>query len=356
MKGSFRFLLLYDVAEAIRLDELRRTLGAPPPGRGPSFRHPMPDYARFGEPPVVEPLEPFQLESGESLDARMHYYPYGVVSLELGYSFDLDWPDLVRLSGRWVGSAEIERQASGAVRRLLDQVRTALVKPNENQLLEDYYIVQLDPMDGLSAADLVSRYGREIAQIVRGETAILSDDERNEILQGRISYYPNDVLIAGWNAAVLYDTEEGARPTIQLLEYTNVQLLEFRHYDELLTKVLEGVYDRLEQRRGFLRRWRLIAEAERLNTIRLDVRELTERLDNSIKFLSDMFSARLYRLAAAKIGVPDYRRLVDDKLETAADLYHSMVDEFQHSRAFALELMVVIILVIELVWIFRGKA
>ncbi len=96
-------------------------------------------------------------------------------------------------------------------------------------------------------------------------------------------------------------------------------------------------------------------EAERLNTIRLDVRELAERLDNSIKFLSDMFQARLYRLAAAKIGVTDYRRLVDDKLATAADLYHSMVDEFHHGRAFVLELMVVVILVIELVYLFRGK-
>jgi hypothetical protein len=46
---------------------------------------------------------------------------------------------------------------------------------------------------------------------------------------------------------------------------------------------------------------------------------------NSIKFLSDMVSARVYRLAAAKIGVPDYRKLVDDKLETAADLYGSMM-------------------------------
>ena len=37
-----------------------------------------------------------------------------------------------------------------------------------------------------------------------------------------------------------------------------------------------------------------------LNTIRLDVMELTEKVDNAIKFLSDMFYARLYGLAAAK--------------------------------------------------------
>jgi hypothetical protein len=32
-----------------------------------------------------------------------------------------------------------------------------------------------------------------------------------------------------------------------------------------------------------------------------------------------------------------------------------MVDQVNQSRAFVLELMVVVILIIELVWIFRGK-
>jgi uncharacterized Rmd1/YagE family protein len=68
-----------------------------------------------------------------------------------------------------------------------------------------------------------------------------------------------------------------------------------------------------------------------------------------------MFSARLYKLAAAKVGVPDYKDLVTQKLQTAEDLYRFMVDQFNQSRAFVLELMVVIILVIELAFLFGGK-
>jgi hypothetical protein len=68
-----------------------------------------------------------------------------------------------------------------------------------------------------------------------------------------------------------------------------------------------------------------------------------------------MFSARLYKLAAAKVGVPDYKDLVKEKLQTAEDLYRFMVDQFNQSRAFVLELMVVVILIIELVYFFRGK-
>ena len=81
---------------------------------------------------------------------------------------------------------------------------------------------------------------------------------------------------------------------------------------------------------------------------------MPERADNAIKFLSDMFSARLYKVAASKIGVPDYKDLVTQKIHTAEELYHFMVDQFNQSRAFVLELMVVIILVVELVYFFRG--
>jgi uncharacterized Rmd1/YagE family protein len=60
------------------------------------------------------------------------------------------------------------------------------------------------------------------------------------------------------------------------------------------------------------------------------------------------------KLAALKVGVPDYKELVTRKVRTAEELYRFMVDQFNQSRAFFLEVTVVIILVIELVYLFRG--
>jgi hypothetical protein len=212
-----------------------------------------------------------------------------------------------------------------------------------------------DNQNLIRAATLIDSCGDYIAQIVRGEPACFSAAERAEILESRMSYCETDLLVVGWTAAVVYDTPEGAAPTIQLLEYANTQLLEFRHYDARLTRLLSDVYGTLDRGSGFLARWRLAREAERLNTMRLEVRELTERMDNSIKFLSDMFAARLYRMAAIKIGVPDYRNLVEQKLQSAGELYAFMMNRFYQGRAFLLELMIVIILIIDLVFLFRGK-
>jgi hypothetical protein len=141
-----------------------------------------------------------------------------------------------------------------------------------------------------------------------------------------------------------------------LLEYANSQLLEFRHYDELLTGVLAEVYDLFATKRGRFARWRLARRARELHRVLLDIGELTEHADNAIKFLSDMFAARLYRLAAAKVGVPDYKNLVAGKLKTAEELHQDMTEQFNESRAFFLEVVVVLILLIELYYAFRGKA
>lgn len=168
---------------------------------------------------------------------------------------------------------------------------------------------------------MLATNGAQIAQIVRGESQPLGDAERNKALQSSMSYYPNDLLVAGWVAALVCDTPDGAEPTIQLLEYANTQLLEFRHYDESLTNVLARVYKLIDSRGGWFRRWRMAHDARELNAMRLDVTELTERMDNSIKFLSDMFYARAYRMAAMRVGVPDYRILVERKLRIAGDLY-----------------------------------
>jgi len=357
LRGSVLVLIQFDVCEEIRLDELRKIF--PTRTTEASFKK-APAYVRYQRTPVEETIEPLTLESGERLAGEIKYYDYGVVSLEFELPFAGGWETLVQLSCRWTSDTNFEKLATRIVKQKLERAAPALVKPYKGEWLqEDYFIFHVREIDGSPSADeLLATQSIQIAQVVRGEMQILSEGERQEILQSRISYYPTDLAVIGWNAAFIYDTPVGAETAIQLLQYANSQLLEFRHYDELMTKELENVYDFLEAGGSgttWWSRWRTANAASKLHTVLLDVNELTERADNAIKFLSDMFSARLYKLCAQKVGVPDYKDLVKEKLQTAEDLYRFMVEQFNQSRAFVLELMVVVILIIELVYFFRGK-
>lgn len=358
LHGTLRAVLLFDIAEEIDLTRLHSLVGSSPSQREPAFRRPAPEYVRFEKTPVIEYLPPCETRTGEVLRTRIRYFQYGVASVELVRPFQAGWNQLIGLANGWITSPELEQRARSVLAERLEQLTDVLMKPYPDWISEDYYIVQMDPIGQsapVPADELIRHCGARIAQIVRGEELPLSEAERDEVLQSHISYYPADLLVVSWAAAFVYDTAAAAAPTLDLLEYANTQLLEFRYYDEVLTRVLAKVYRQIDAKRGFGRPWRLAREAAELNTIRLDYRELSERTENAIKFLSDMFYARVYRLAAARIGVNDYRNLVAEKLTTARDLYDSMVNEFHQQRAFFLELMVVVILMIEIVFLFRGK-
>ena len=155
MKGSLLGVILNDICEEIRLDELREILGAK--RVEPSFKHATPEYVRFEKPPVVESLEPVLLSSGECLRLQLKYYDYGVVSVILELGFEADWDELVKLAARWVPSPELERQAQQIVRGRLERISPAVVRLYNEWLSEDYYIFLLSDVPGRpSGAELLA--------------------------------------------------------------------------------------------------------------------------------------------------------------------------------------------------------
>lgn len=352
-QGSIHVLALYDVCDEINLDELRRVIGGK--ATAAAFKHTTPEYVRFERPPVIEDIGPIALDSGEQFTGTLQYYDYGVVSVLLRLSCSSTWEEVQRLAGRWISSNIFEQLTQRLVRQRLENVRPALRNAYSNWLSEDYYIFRLEPLPGVDAEEIVRLRAAGISHIVSGEAAQLAATEQSEVLHGRMSYAPNDLAVVSWNAAFVYDTESGAESTIRLLEYANSQLLQFRHYDELLTHELKDVYQFLSSHRRPLAGWRMRSAAARLRSVLLEITSLTERTTNALKFVGDMFSARFYKLCATEIGVSGYQALVHEKLKTADDLYGFMVEQFHQARAFFLEAMVVIILLIELVFFFRGK-
>ena len=138
------------------------------------------------------------------------------------------------------------------MRRRLGKLTEAVSKAYPEWLDEVYYTVHVREVTGangkvLPAAELLAEHGTAIAQIVRGELNPLSPAEERELLGSSMSYYPSDLLVVGWMAGFIYDTAEGAAATEQLLEYANTQLLEYRRYDEVFTRVLKRAYDSLER-------------------------------------------------------------------------------------------------------------
>ncbi len=359
IEGVLHLHYFQDAGYEIDLAALVGLSGASAPP--PAFRAPAADCVRFDPPPLEQALAPVVLESGETLPARIRYLANGVMRLELDLPFRCGWEELVTLAAKWIWSERLDREAGRILDECAAKSSAAIKRPAPRPLREDYAIVEIRRAtneDGSpsNAPELVARHGGDIARIVRGETSPLSAGERDGVLGASMSYFPSDLFVAGYAAALVYDEQpEGARPILEILEYANMQLLEYRVYDEFLTPVLADVHRRSSIDIGLWSHWRGGREAGKLNTLRLETMELTERTDNAIKFLGDMYYARAHRLASARIGAPDYRRLVEEKLGVAGELYRFMMDRSHQASALVLESIVVIILIVDLIVLFRGK-
>jgi hypothetical protein len=363
LRGLFRLLFLYDVAESIDLSGLRSLLGPRVGSAEQTFPRRTPGYVRFEDPPVLDAADCISVAPGGNIACPVKYYAFGAVVIQVEVPFDCDMQTLVEQGSRWMDAADVEPLVRQLAQRRLEQIHSVVTRarPPEDWLQENYLVVEIheifDEEGKQPAADeILSSHGMEMVQLIRGETLSLARNSIEEALHSNLSYYPSDLVVVGAHGAVVVDGAEDAAAVTQILEYAKMQLLEFRYYDRFLTRVLADFYLALEKKRNVLTsRLTLPRESQRFNTIRLDVMELTERIDNAIKFVSDIYYARVYRLAATRMGVEDYRNLVDQKLDTFGELYDSMVDRFNETRSFVLEVLVAILAVLDVIFLFRGR-
>jgi hypothetical protein len=154
----------------------------------------------------------------------------------------------------------------------------------------------------------------------------------------------------------VYDTEAGARAALEIIEFANSQLLQFRYYDERLDKELERIYAELQRPRwydAFAGR-RYTRAAHQLHSLYIDVNEITDKTENALKMVGDIYAARLFNLVAARLGLDRWKANVKDKLKTLDDIYRFAVEQTGMSRGHLLELTIILILLVELGMVFAG--
>ena len=161
-----------------------------------------------------------------------------------------------------------------------------------------------------TAEAMLAAHGADIALVLRGERHPLSEQEQTEVLRNRLSYLADDLVIPTWNAAFIYDTEAGAQAAIEIFEFANSQLLEFRYYDQLLDVRLGRIYAQLQQ--PALARHAdgapLHPRRHDLHALFIDVNEITDKTQNALKMVGDIYAARVFSLAAARLGPGSGRR------------------------------------------------
>lgn len=361
-RGRLLVYHLFAVADTIDLDHVRKLWEGPSKTSRLISRRAAPAYIQFVNPPVTlalgeRPLYPSP-ETQVQARAMAKVFDFGVVSIRWEVDLPRRWSDLVEQAAWYVDNAAIEVLS----RQLLEEIRPKLApgfkNPYREVLEEDYTIFYVEAFDGaepMSARRLLAEYGADIAQLIRGEAKCLSPAEQAETLRQQISYFDDDLLVIDWNAALVYD-HEGSTEHIDILEFANCELLELRYYDSLLDRELDQIYHEVEA--GPASGWRYWLHnryrptSHRLLTLMVDVVELKDQIENALKIIGDLYSARVYRAISERLRLKEWEGSIEGKLRSARSIYEVLTDSLDIGRSVFLEWTIIILIALEIVLLF----
>jgi hypothetical protein len=348
-KGAFRAFFVYAVADAVDLRKVRTV-------RGEGFsRAPLqlrPEASsEFIQYPVAPLIVRLPDAEGGGATVRAKIFDYGVVSIRISIPFAGPWETFAALTRRLRREPGLELAARRALDDVLGEIADALDDPHD-PLVEDYFVMDVErfdrPIDGKT---LTSDFAPQLAQLLLFEDRTLVAAEEAEALRMAFSYYADDLAVVQWDAAFIYDQPEGAEAAIDILEFANSQLVEFRTYDARLDEELDAIYA-LEPGRSTRRFQRGRESSERADRVRyllVDILELTDRTSNALKIIGDAYYARFYRAAASRLGLADWQRQIDAKLRSVSEIYRVFQDQAQYARSEVLEYIVIVLIAVEAV-------
>jgi hypothetical protein len=345
---------LYDVAEEIDLAVAESLLARD--ARRLRLSRSGAKYLLLPNPPLVIGLgrRGLPLPDGRvEVEARARLFDHGAASIELavpvppGMALDA----LAPVADRLYDGPEVDALALELIEALRRTLAPAMVNPHLWEQVESYAVVFVEAIRGAPSADEVLERA-DLARLLLGETSLpqLSRAERADVTRWHFSYGVNDLVVVDWNAAFVYEPS-GSRDIPDILEIANAQLLELRYYDDMLDQSLVRVHRTLQRERrrlGSFFRSPYPALARQVQVTLLEMSELIERVENSLKIIGDVYLAKVYEAAVEQLRIPAWKAAVTRKQQMLGDVYGWLKGEVDTARSLTLELMVVLLIVLEL--------
>lgn len=207
---------------------------------------------------------------------------------------------------------------------------------------EDYTVYCISNYSG-DPEVFLSLHGEKVAALLKNERISIDENEVKTTLETALKYAKDDLTIVDWDGAFLFEPQGDIGSNIELFEIANLQLLKLRILDFQLDARLEKSVELLKRREQKL----LFRSREVRKTIKeiVQIRTQTilesEAIEHNIKLIGDWYSARLYSLLSRKFHLDEWRKGINEKIDTLEDIYSIASENFTISLGTTLEFIII---------------
>ncbi|MBI2564963.1 hypothetical protein HYV79_03155 [Candidatus Woesearchaeota archaeon] len=353
-KGYLVLYFCFDVGSEIHLDKVATVLGKAIHESKLECNRLTQQYVQYRIPPLQIKLDEKKISDVAvpcSVDLKL--YDFGVITVRYWIPIKGDFEEIGSICYNLVENNKIEAQAKKEVQYFKEKIKELIEQPAFD-VLESYAIVYVQELDkNIPAKSLFKKYSLKIAKFLRPEKQHLSKEELADAIKNPLSYFENDLTIIDWNAAFILDPTE-SYDVLDIVEYAVIELLELRTYDKYLDDETEKAYDVLSNARGLKAFKSLHSTLEMLAQIRLEVLEVMEKVENSLKLIGDLYLAKVYQSASQRFYLDKWKASVKSKLDTLVTTYTMLSDKIEASRNFILEFIIVMLFIIDIILLLTG--
>lgn len=356
MNPEILHLYAWDVAFEVPLEAIRAQISQ----AGDGILMPRKGTPRDPAPRRYLHLPLGEVGSGEfRAEASANLYGFGVICITLRH----------RAQGRTLADfvphhappgVPLDALARGALDGVLSRISAHLRRPRispENPEAWTVFRFEAAELHITDATEWMNNHRREVAGLLTGEAdpGRLSDQEVDETLRQTFSYYRDDLAVIDWESALVVDPGP-ADDVLRVFELANLQLVEYRHYDAELDRVVSRAYEDLSQARGPRLFFGGGDRLRSLRELRLSVADVADEIENATKFLGDWHLARVYMGCATRFHLPEWKAAVEEKLKTIDELYNLAASESSNRKMLLLEAMIVVLFILDLLALFLASS
>ena len=350
----------YDVGLAIGLDAAEKSVTAMTERAPIRHQRRAPKYFEFQPYPLrVTQTSPVQTIGDWKTEPAVEtvVFDFGAVCVTYQIPLSGSFSSLARLSELLYDNETLLADSRRLVEELIKTISPSVSRPQISSFYEDYVIFHIRAFDDHGAhARLLAEAPTLVAQVLRADEDLRSEQEVEDALSVQVSYGSEDLTLVDWVAAIIFDA--AADDTRAVLEFATVQLLELRHLDHQLDSALERYYDALTHspKGPFSLFTKADDKLREIGQLQVESALLFENINNAIKLLGDQYLARLYQQAARRYHLTSWDKSIQRKLKTLESIYSKMESALSSARLEFLEWIVIILIGIEVVMPFlQGK-
>lgn len=359
LKGRILVYRVFDIGEEVDLEKTEKILVESAASRS-KFR-----LKKINQQAVIVSNDPlsislgsFQLDKGNSLynaEISAKIWDFGTLSLTFEFTIPsaMSIDELKNYSSAIQECDELDSYARSKARELSLQIQSAMAKMNEWEVFEDYvlYFVEKFEHEIEDASILLNR--EDVAGLILNEDhELLSNQIKERIYESKLQYYKNDLAVIDWNSGFIVEPS-GSMDIPDVIEFALNQLLEMRYYDDLLDKKLRELYSATELKDMSLFSTRYRDLALEAGQKYIEIAEIVESVENSLKVIGDLYHSVIFRMASKKFRFTDWQSSIDNKLENLADLSKLLLDNINHQKSLVLDITIIIIISLELIPLFE---